>query len=164
MLFRSARQLAPKYDHIVIDVGGRDTGGLRAALTVADVLLMPVEPGSFEVWATAQTLELVTEARTINEGLRAIAVINKADPQGDDNAAVANYFAEVEGLELAPHYLTRRKIYRNAQAEGLSIFEMEDKGQREAIEKARADFASLTSLLFDGLLEAKPEEKKAINA
>jgi chromosome partitioning protein len=27
-------QLTPKYDDIIIDVGGRDTGSLRAALTV----------------------------------------------------------------------------------------------------------------------------------
>src|SRR3954451_2550936 len=33
------RQLATKYSDIVIDVGGRDTGSLRAALTVADVVL-----------------------------------------------------------------------------------------------------------------------------
>src|SRR5690349_5601893 len=33
-------QLAPKYGDIVIDVGGRDTGSLRAALTVADTLLV----------------------------------------------------------------------------------------------------------------------------
>jgi chromosome partitioning protein len=31
------RQLAPKYRDIVIDVGGRDTGSLRAALTVSDL-------------------------------------------------------------------------------------------------------------------------------
>ena len=45
------RQLAPKYDDIIIDVGGRDTGSLRAALTVADTLLIPVQPRSFDVWA-----------------------------------------------------------------------------------------------------------------
>ena len=38
------RQMASKYDDIVIDVGGRDTGSLRAALTVADRLLVPVQP------------------------------------------------------------------------------------------------------------------------
>src|SRR5262245_10200842 len=33
------RQLAPKYDDVVIDVGGRNTGSLRAALTISDVVL-----------------------------------------------------------------------------------------------------------------------------
>jgi chromosome partitioning protein len=157
------RQMAPKYDHIVIDVGGRDTGGLRSALVVSDLLLMPVEPGSFEVWATADTLEVVTEARELNEKLRALIVINKADPQGNDNAETEAYFVDKEGVEIAPHYLTRRKVYRNAQAEGLSVFEIEDKAQREAIEKARADFASLTSFHFDGLMQ-QPEPQKVANA
>ena len=43
------RQLAEKYDEIVIDVGGRDTGSLRAALTVADVILIPFQPRSVDL-------------------------------------------------------------------------------------------------------------------
>ena len=63
------RQLAPKYDDIIIDVGGRDTGSLRAALTVADTLLIPVQPRSFDIWAVDQMAELVKEAREINTEL-----------------------------------------------------------------------------------------------
>ena len=43
-----ARQLRSKYQRIFIDVGGRDTSSLRAALTVADVLVVPV-PATFDV-------------------------------------------------------------------------------------------------------------------
>src|SRR3954447_3730623 len=75
------RQLTPKYDDIVIDVGGRDTGSLRAALTVAHVLLVPVQPRSFDVWAFDQMAALVTEAREISAGLRALAFLNAADAQ-----------------------------------------------------------------------------------
>lgn len=57
------RQIAPKYDDIVIDVGGRDTGSLRAALTVSDTLLIPVQPRSFDIWAIGQIAELVRESR-----------------------------------------------------------------------------------------------------
>ena len=60
------RQLAGKYGDIIIDVGGRDTGSLRAALTVANVLLVPVQPRSFDVWALDQVAALVVEAREIN--------------------------------------------------------------------------------------------------
>jgi chromosome partitioning protein len=83
---RGASQPGPpargKYDDIIIDVGGRDTGSLRAALTVADTLLVPVQPRSFDVWALDQVAALVAEAREINEGLRAVAVLNGADAQG----------------------------------------------------------------------------------
>jgi chromosome partitioning protein len=37
-------KLAAKYADIIIDVGGRDTGSLRAALTVTETLLIPVQP------------------------------------------------------------------------------------------------------------------------
>jgi chromosome partitioning protein len=67
-----AKQLARKYADIVIDVGGRDTGSLRAALTVADVVLIPVKPRSFDLWGVDQTVALVREAPEVNEELRAI--------------------------------------------------------------------------------------------
>ena len=40
------KQIRDKYDEIVVDVGGRDTGSLRAALTVADVVLVPSSRGA----------------------------------------------------------------------------------------------------------------------
>src|SRR3954454_12540362 len=65
------RQMASKYDDIVIDVGGRDTGSLRAALTVADRLLVPVQPRTFDIWAIDKMAELVAEAKALNERLLA---------------------------------------------------------------------------------------------
>src|SRR5215210_3810571 len=60
------RQLAPKYDDIVIDAGGRDSGSLRAALLVSDVVLIPVLPRSLDLWAIEQVATLVKDARITN--------------------------------------------------------------------------------------------------
>src|SRR5689334_15815895 len=51
-----ALQMAPKFHDVVIDAGGRDTAGLRAALTVADIAVVPFQPRSFDIW----TLDKVT--------------------------------------------------------------------------------------------------------
>jgi chromosome partitioning protein len=129
------RQLAPKYSDIVIDVGGRDTGSLRAALTVADVVLIPVKPRSFDLWGVDQTAELVAQAREINEDLRAMAVINEADPQGRDNQDAADSLRDIQGLELAPVLIGRRKAFPNAAAAGLSVLEHDDpKASRELLQ------------------------------
>jgi chromosome partitioning protein len=136
-----ARQLSSKYSDIVIDVGGRDTCSFRAALTVADVVLIPVQPRSFDLWGVDQTAELVKEAREINESLKAICVINAADPQGKDNEAAAEALREVEGLELAPGFIVRRKAFPNAAAAGLSVLEHDDP-------KAIEEFNRLTDVLF----------------
>src|SRR3546814_10283293 len=102
------RQLAAKYDYIIIDVGGRDTGSLRAALTVADTLLVPVQPRSFDVWALDQVAALVAEARESNEGLRAVAVLHGADAHGDANAAPFAMNSPIEGIEALPHTIVPR--------------------------------------------------------
>jgi chromosome partitioning protein len=120
------RQLAPKYSDVVIDVGGRDTGSLRAALTVADVVLIPFKPRSFDLWGVDQTADLVTEAREINDALRAIALLNEADPQGKDNQAAIDALADLPGLEIAPVMIVRRKAFPNAAASGLSVLEYHD--------------------------------------
>src|SRR5215211_8914598 len=117
------RQLAPKYDDLLIDVGGRDTGSLRAALTVAQTLLIPVQPRSFDIWAVDQMAELVKEAREINTDLRVLAVLNAADAQGKDNADAGAVLKEVEGITLLPVIIGRRKAFPNAAAGGKAVTE-----------------------------------------
>jgi chromosome partitioning protein len=142
------RLLKAKYDHIVIDVGGQDSGSLRAALVVAETVLIPVQPRSFDLWAIDQMADLINDARQINENLRALAFLNQADPQGKDNGESFEYISKVPGLELGPAVI-RRKVYPNAAAVGLSIFELEDADQREATAKAREDLSGLIGLLFN---------------
>ena len=134
------RQLASKYDHIIIDVGGRDSVSLRAALTVAHLVLIPVQPRSFDLWGVDQTTELITEARELNESLRAVAVLNAADPRGRDNEDAASILRDNDALELAPAILIRRKAFPNAAAGGLSVIEYGDS-------KARAEFEGLATEL-----------------
>ena len=72
---------------------------------------------------------------------RAIAVLNEADAQGKDNEAAAEALREVQGLELAPVLIVRRKAFPNAAAGGLSVLEYDDP-------KASEELARLASFLF----------------
>ncbi len=47
------------YDDIIIDAGGRDSTALRAALVLSDVLLVPFQPRSYDVWALNDIAELI---------------------------------------------------------------------------------------------------------
>ncbi len=128
------RHLAAKYADIVIDVGGRDTGSLRAALTVSDTLLIPVQPRSFDIWAIGQIAELVREAREINDHLRALVVLNAADTQGRDNEEAAAAVREVPGLVLLDGLIGRRKAFSNAAAFGRSVLDHSPKDAKAAEE------------------------------
>src|SRR4051794_21723290 len=83
-------QMRPKFGDIIIDAGGRDTAGLRAALTIADVALVPFQPRSFDLWTLEKVVSLITEAKPYRQTpLKAVAILNFADPQGGDNASAA---------------------------------------------------------------------------
>lgn len=137
------RQMTPKYDDIVIDCGGHDTGSFRAALTVTDKLLVPVQPRSFDVWALDQVAALVEEARTINGRLQPFLVLSIADPIGRDNAEAAEVLAQTDGFYYLQTPIVRRKAWPNAAAAGLSVLEC---APRDA--KAIAELNALVSALY----------------
>lgn len=137
------RQLSGKYDDIVIDVGGRDTGSLRAALTIAETLLIPVQPRSFDIWAVEQMAELVAEARILNDHLRALVILNAADAQGRDNEDAAAALKEMQGLTFLTMVIGRRKAFPNAAAAGRAVTEHTPKDP-----KAIEELANLINALY----------------
>ena len=125
MLRDQVRHQAGKYDAVLIDAGGRDSGALRAALILSDVLLIPFLPRSVDVWALADIATLVDDARTVREGLTALAVLNAADPGvSSDNADAAAALADFPQLSLLDAPIRRRKAFANATGQGLSVDEL----------------------------------------
>lgn len=143
-ILTQVRALTSKYADIVIDIGGEDaSGSLRAALTVVEMLAVPVNPRSFDLWRTEATGELVTEAREINDKLRAVAFLNEADPSGPENNETLERLAKIEAFEVAPLMIGRRKAIPRAQARGLSIFEFHEDP------KATQEFSQLVDFLAE---------------
>jgi chromosome partitioning protein len=140
---QQARQLRDKYDEIVIDVGGRDTGSLRAALTITDAVLIPFQPRSVDLWAAGQIAALVAEAREVNGALKAYSVINIADPVGKDNEDAAAVLAGLEFIKPLPVTIVRRKAFPNAFSLGLGVGELVPRDQ-----KAADELLSIVSLLY----------------
>lgn len=135
------------HDHIIIDAGGRDSTALRAALTVSDVVLIPFQPRSFDVWALNDAAAMLAEARAegaASDDLKAVALLNAADPQGGDNAEAEEALRELDGIELLPVRITRRKAIAHASGAGLHI---EEYKPRDAA--ACAEIAALVSTLFE---------------
>lgn len=136
------RQLHAKYDDVIIDVGGRDTGSLRAALTLAGTVLIPVQPRSVDIWALDQMVDLVKEAREINGSLRAVAVLNQADPVGRENGEALEMIAAIPDLELLKVTIGRRKAFSNATGTGRAVTEYPQKDPK-AIEELKQLMDSL---------------------
>jgi chromosome partitioning protein len=127
--------LKAKYRDIVIDVGGKDSNALRAALTVTDVLLLPVAPESVEIWALDDILDIVAEARGLND-FRILAVLNRAKPTGRDNIDTLAVIGEYPDIELLPAALGNRGIFSSAFGRGQSVAEYRPQNRKASEELA----------------------------
>lgn len=125
----------PKFDHIVIDTGGRDTTSQRAALFVSDVYLVPFNPRSFDLWTIADVENLVKEVRSIKpDELHAFSILNRADPKGSDNKDSAELLSESEVIEYITPPVVSRKSFANTASSGLGVIEgnpLDDKAVSE---------------------------------
>lgn len=144
MLRSQVQQQGSKYDDIVIDAGGRDSTALRAALVLTDVLLVPFQPRSFDVWALRDISALVAEARAVRDNLQVFVILNCADPgeASSDNSDAAEAVADYPDLQFLNTPIRRRKVYSNTSGEGMSVLE----GSKD--KKALAEFGALTTALF----------------
>ena len=145
------RRLAAKYQDLIIDTGGRDTTSQRAALALADALLVPFVPRSFDVWTLEKVAALVDEMRAANPGLRAYVFLNRADPRGQENEEAAAQLRGGKDGEAPDHQLTflaaplgTRKAFGNAASEGMAVTEL-----RPPDPKASEEITRLYHLVFN---------------
>jgi chromosome partitioning protein len=120
------RKLAANFDTVIIDAGGRDTAGQRAALTISDAVVIPIRPRSFDVWTLEAVQQLVADAKGINEALRALVVVSQADVRSSDNRDAEKIVAEMPGFELLDATIRARKAFATAGGYGLGVGEIKD--------------------------------------
>ncbi len=76
-LHQEAPELARRSDHIIMDGPPRIAALARSALLAADLVLIPVQPSPYDVWASAEMVSLIREAQVFRPALRAAFVINR---------------------------------------------------------------------------------------
>ncbi len=120
------RDLANRYQDLIIDAGGRDSVELRGALVAADKVVIPLQASQFDVWTLERMAELVDQAEGLNPQLEAFVVINRASTNpvvGETNDA-REYLKDFEHISLLKAVVRDRIAYRRAAAEGMAVNEM----------------------------------------
>jgi len=133
--------LRPKYQDLVIDVGGKDSSALRSALLVTDVLVLPVAPESVELWAIDDVVEVIEEAQALHP-FQVLVVLNRAKSSGQDNADTRAMVAEYPQLTMLAPSIGHRSVFSSAFGRGLSVAEYRP-ANAKAISELRAVLAAL---------------------
>jgi chromosome partitioning protein len=118
-MHRELARMRDEWDVLVVDCPPRMGAETRAAMAVADVVLLPVSPGVADLWALQDTLVLLEEARAFNSELEARAVLNRFDTTLMARGIAASL--EGAGVQALSARLTGRVTFSEAMADGRSV-------------------------------------------
>lgn len=115
------------YDHVVIDGPPRVTDLARSAIMASDLVMIPVQPSPYDIWAADEVVKLIAEARVYKETLKSVFVVNRKIA----NTAIGRDVGEALAAYPVPVLkasVTQRVVFAEAVAQGKSIFEIDQEG------------------------------------
>ena len=147
------REFHEVYPLVIVDTGGRDSKAQRSALSVSDLLVLPVVPRPYDTWTVDPVAEMLDQCRIHNARLRALSFINRADRGGPLLRAAEEFLrdAEKHGIEFCHLRLSTRVAFGAAAALGLAVQEMEPcdvKAANEVLPLAEAVLATADATPF----------------
>jgi chromosome partitioning protein len=143
-IHKQIENLAVGYDHVIIDGPPRAEKVDRSAIMAADMVLVPVQPSSADVWAAETTIKLIEEGRTFRPALGAALVINRKIPNTVLGRAVLELLREFPVATLRST-VGQRVIFAESLGRGGSV--IEDAPYGTAAEEIRALVSELKDLM-----------------
>ncbi|TXN15071.1 AAA family ATPase [Methylobacterium sp. WL122] len=148
-LHKDLPELASDYDVVIIDGAPRVNDLGRAAILASDIVLIPVQPSPYDVWASADTVQLIKEAQQYKENLKAVFVINRRIVNTAIGRDVVSALEQFDFPVLTAGF-SQRVIYAESAMQGLSVIEADPKSE------AAMEVAQLAA----ELIQTKPKTKK----
>jgi len=110
------------YDFIVIDGAPSIAKLAAAAVKIADFILIPVQPSPWDIWATADLVEIIKARQEITEGKPIAAfIVSRAIKNTKLSTEVVEALRQYE-LPFLNSYTTQRVIYPTSASEGQTVY------------------------------------------
>jgi len=127
-VMRAFADLAERYEHVLVDAGGRDSAELRSAMLVASLVLIPCRPSQMDLESTLHIDELVqgASAGRADGGPEAMVILSQC-PTHHLNAETGQakaYLSQFTQLGMCNSIISERKAFRDAMTMGLGVTEM----------------------------------------
>jgi chromosome partitioning protein len=126
-LHRDLPSIAQDYDHVVIDAPPRVSDLARSAMIAADVVIIPVQPSPYDVWAAKSIVDIFNEAASLKPSLKAAFVVNRRIANTaigrDVEAALSEY-----DVPILRSVISQRVIFAESASQGKSVLEFDAKG------------------------------------
>jgi chromosome partitioning protein len=112
-------RLRREADVIVVDTPPHTEIDAKAAIRSADLVLVPCQPSSLDIWASQGTIELAAK-----EKRRVALVLNRVPPRGRSIEEARHALAEL-GAPALTAQIGNRQAFVTSVAQGLGVIESE---------------------------------------
>jgi len=124
--------IASGYDVVLIDGPPRVYEVARSAIMASDMILIPVQPSPYDVWAAQEIVDLLGEASAFKETLKAAFVINRKIA----NTAIGRDVTEALSgypFPVLKSKINQRVAFAESATQGKTVFELgaENQASRE---------------------------------
>ena len=122
----TAKELATKYDLVIIDAPGHDSPELKSGLLAANLLITPFKPSQADLDTVFHLCDVISQAKDFNTSLQAVAVLTMSPthPANTEIQVSKDYLSE--HITVLDCLLHDRKVYRDALSMGLGVIEQRD--------------------------------------
>ena len=125
---RDLKRIAEK-DYVIIDGAPQAADLAISAIKASDIIIIPVQPSPYDIWATSDLVDLVKQRIEMTDGkLKAAFVVSrtiKGTKIGKEiSVALSDY-----GLPVLKTSITQRVIYPTSAAMGSSVLDEEPTGE-----------------------------------
>ena len=127
-LFKNIRSVTQGFTWAVIDGSPRIEELAVAAIKVADLVLIPVQPSPYDIWAAESLAELVKTRLEVMEGKLKAAFMVSRQIVGTKLAGEVREALEGYGLPILQAFTSQRVIYANSAAQGSTVLDDEPQG------------------------------------
>ena len=142
---RDLKHIARK-DFVVVDGAPQAADLAVSALKAADFVLIPVQPSPYDIWATAELVDLVKQRIELTDGrLQAAFVVSRAIKGTRIGAEVTEALAGYD-LPVLESRITQRVSYPGTAAAGTTVLDADPAG--DAAVEIRALCAELKKKLM----------------
>lgn len=141
---RDLKSIARK-DFVIIDGAPQAADLAVSAIKAATFILIPVQPSPYDIWATAELVELVKQRIEVTDGkLQAAFVVSRAIKGTKIGAEVTGALVDY-GLPVLDARITQRVSYPGTAAVGTTVLDTEPDG--DAAREVRALVQEITQKL-----------------
>ena len=120
---KSLTDVAKAYDFVVIDGAAKLEDMIAATIKIADIVLIPVTPSPYDLWAATDLVEFVKARREITDGKpKASFIISRAIAGTKLGDEISGALAEHE-LHVFDTHIVQRQVYPQTASEGGTVFD-----------------------------------------